>query len=35
MPAPSHDHRADLQRVARQAMLDRGLRPDFEPAPNA
>src|SRR5262245_5773013 len=22
-------HRADLRRVARQAMLDRGLRPDF------
>ena len=32
MTAPDPQHRATLQRLARKAMLDRGLLPDFPPA---
>src|ERR1700712_5148622 len=32
MSSPPRDHRSDLERVARQAMLARGLLPDFDAA---
>src|SRR6476660_215629 len=32
MSSPPRDHRSDLERVARQAMLARGLLPDFDTA---